>query len=120
MLASMGPQFFHCGNFLKLKNDSLKNKASMGPQFFHCGNTHSPHPHRHATNSFNGAAVLSLRKCSFRTSPQPAQPVLQWGRSSFTAEMTWSVLPTMVVESLQWGRSSFTAEMQSVQSTQRW
>jgi len=85
--ASMGPQFFHCGNGCVGGNIFNKTKASMGPQFFHCGN--------------HDWAVYELRPIFASMGPQffhcgnlrHTPPLhcrrapLQWGRSSFTAEI---------------------------------
>jgi len=86
-VASMGPQFFHCGNRCSEIHGVRRARASMGPQFFHCGNHRPGHHSPRRTTRFNGAAVLSLRKCAHEQQSGQSCAALQWGRSSFTAEM---------------------------------
>jgi len=83
----------------------------MGPQFFHCGNLPWPRSHRYEAQSFNGAAVLSLRKWVPVVWTLPGGALLQWGRSSFTAEISQTINRAPNADVLQWGRSSFTAEI---------
>jgi len=61
-IASMGPQFFHCGNKYRRTTVDTNIHASMGPQFFHCGNPSFCMISWASSSGFNGAAVLSLRK----------------------------------------------------------
>jgi len=83
----------------------------MGPQFFHCGNLVKTVKIGKMLTGFNGAAVLSLRKCLVLPPGTPRIDPLQWGRSSFTAEMPAVAARLSRRPELQWGRSSFTAEI---------
>jgi len=135
--ASMGPQFFHCGNptesLLRVIGDvglqwgrssftaeiqrirehpPTSEAASMGPQFFHCGNACSLSQKSHDENGFNGAAVLSLRKCPNGIGRGPGREAASMGPQFFHCGNPYSHA-TMIASGLwlQWGRSSFTAEM---------
>ena len=64
-----------------------------------------------AADRFNGAATLSLRKCSMRICSCRAGVTLQWGRNFIVAEM--DAVPVCLVISclLQWGRNFIVAEI---------
>ena len=67
--ASMGPQLYRCGNSACEQGHYPQSAASMGPQLYRCGNKNESKSILRRTNSFNGAATLSLRKFRRRASP---------------------------------------------------
>jgi len=71
----------------RLSADAAQMGASMGPQFFHCGNGTETASCVVPITCFNGAAVLSLRKSGHGSGTGLGIAKLQWGRSSFTAEI---------------------------------
>ena len=64
MGASMGPQLYRYGNDVLVHRPYLSWLASMGPQLYRCGNIGSDRLSREKCRCFNGAATLSLRKCT--------------------------------------------------------
>ena len=67
--ASMGPQSYDCGNSLRSTGHYFEARtlASMGPQSYDCGNgpgpsAKTPMERIVGNSSFNGAAVVRLRK----------------------------------------------------------
>ena len=60
--ASMGPQFYRCGNVSPGLVDEIAVPASMGPQLYRCGNEIAKYPHTYIAN------------------------LLQWGRNFIVAE----------------------------------
>jgi len=135
LIASMGPQFFHCGNVVNVDQSSPNGCASMGPQFFHCGNIVSTafslrpercfngaavlslrkwsdhRRRRFQAGSFNGAAVLSLRKFSLSGGSHNVSRNASMGPQFFHCGNKRSRWGSSPWTPLQWGRSSFTAEI---------
>ena len=83
----MGPQSYDCGNESVFLRALAKQIASMGPQSYDCGNVVSTGGTRSLTSSFNGAAVVRLRKSTAPSKQRTANSLLQWGRSRTTAEI---------------------------------
>jgi len=107
----------------------------MGPHSFECGNPPTSRPASSISWRFNGAALVRVRKCSFR-SPSPLTGTLQWGRTRSSAEISnrfdsgtvagtrfngaalvrvrkpiWADRVRPLAQLLQWGRTRSSAEI---------
>ena len=110
--ASMGPQLYRCGNHFLLINKINHLIASMGPQLYRCGNDRRGLCSKDQLGRFNGAATLSLRKCSNPISTLTPNNLLQWGRNFIVAEMIRGGRGISVGhDMLQWGRNFIVAEI---------
>jgi len=109
--ASMGPHSFECGNSPRDHGPVSRNVASMGPHSFECGNvtgsavpwwgrwlqwgrTRSSAEMRSApmcgsgcASSFNGAALVRVRKSVRCCRGRCRMKRLQWGRTRSSAEI---------------------------------
>src|SRR5438477_414659 len=62
---------------------------------------------RYSNTSFNGAAVIRLRKCDGNKGERPETQRLQWGRSLSTAEVAKDGLPIYKFKWASMGPQSF-------------
>ena len=87
-------------------------KASMGPHSFKCGKTENFSDSSAMAMSFNGAALFQVRKedSGFEN---PADSMLQWGRTLSSAESAKTERRVPFHSALQWGRTLSSAERNS-------
>ena len=109
----MGPQLYRCGNVLVTQVPGLHTPgASMGPQLYRCGNVLWRHWLQSAEDCFNGAATLSLRKCSRHASPRTAHSRCFNGAATLSLRKCGhQALASTETNLLQWGRNFIVAEM---------
>ena len=84
--ASMGPHSNECGNPFAAPESRLVVGASMGPHSNECGNTRT-------------------------RAPSARGPMLQWGRTPTSAEITSAEVALTAATALQWGRTPTSAEI---------
>jgi len=143
--ASMGPHSFECGNdssgFFglaaadRLQWGRTRSSAEISrgvvrefsADVLQWGRTRSSAEMRPANRrragraaSFNGAALVRVRKCIRSRRAAAGEFALQWGRTRSSAEISSSWLMASIKSSLQWGRTRSSAEIVQVRCSVGW